>query len=203
MIRKTQKKTQIFRYKNKNNKSIGNKKTFNKNKVKQNHKSHRSNLQRTTTTSQLTLEGTVVVQKDLKEYGHFYSSTISNANTFRIHSQNIQNIPIEAYKMKRHGIVKELKKKIADVYLWQEVGLCWVNMAKHDTWKSRTQRLHLHFTFAYNNTDIENSISYQPGGVGLILINTMSSPVIGTGKDPTDLGIDGCGRGYTEKTELE
>ena len=76
-------------------------------------------------------------------------------------------------------------------------------MAKHDKWKSRTQRLHIHSHFAYNNTDIENSIPYQPGGVGLIMTNKMSPPVIGTGKDPTDLGIDGCGRGYAEKTELE
>ena len=51
LIRKTQKKTQSFRYKNKNNKNIGNKKTLNKNKVTQNHKLHRSNLQRTITTS--------------------------------------------------------------------------------------------------------------------------------------------------------
>ena len=92
LIRKTQKKTQSFLYKNKSNKNIGNKKTLNKNKVKKNHKSHRSNLQRTITTSQLTLEGTVVVHEEIKEYGRPYSSIISNANTFSIHSQNIQNI---------------------------------------------------------------------------------------------------------------
>ena len=89
LIRKTQNKTQSFRYKNKNNKNIGNKKTFNKNKVTQNHKLHRSNLQRTTTTSHSTLENTLVVHEYLKEYGHPYSSTILNANTFRIHSKKI------------------------------------------------------------------------------------------------------------------
>ena len=61
-------------------------------------------------------------------------------------------------------------------------------MAKHDKWKSRTQRLHIHSRFAYNNTDIENSIPYQPGEVGVILKNTMSPRVIGMGKDPTGLG---------------
>jgi len=77
---------------------------------------------------------------------------------------------------------------MVDVYLWQEVGLCWAKVTDNDTWKSRTQRLHLHSNFAYNNTDLKNSVPYQPGGVGVILTNTMTPRVIGKGKDPTDLG---------------
>ena len=61
-------------------------------------------------------------------------------------------------------------------------------MAKQDTWKSRTQRLHLHSNFAYNNTDIENSNPHQPGGVGVILTNTMVPRVIDKGKDAIGLG---------------
>ena len=95
---------------------------------------------------------------------------------------------IEVYKTKSYDIAKDLKKKIVDVYLWQEVGLCWAKVAKYDTWKLRTQRLYLHSNFAYNNTDIENSIPYQQGGVGVILTNMMSSRVIGTGEGSTGLG---------------
>ena len=102
--------------------------------------------------------------------------------------------------MKSHGIAKELKNKIADMHLWQEVGLCWAKVTKNDTWKSRTQSLHLHSNFTYNNTDINNSVPYQPGRVGVILTNTMSPRVIGKGKDPTGQ-TDGHVRGYAEKTE--
>ena len=70
LIRKIHKKTQSFRYKNKNNTNIANKNTVTKNNVTQRNNSRRHNLQRNTTTSQLTLEGTLVVHEDLKEYGH-------------------------------------------------------------------------------------------------------------------------------------
>ena len=95
---------------------------------------------------------------------------------------------MEAYKLKSLGIAKELKKKLADVYLWQEVGLCWAKVTTTDAWKARTPRMHIHSNFAYNNTDINNSVPYQPGGVGVILTNTLSPRVIGKGKDPTGLG---------------
>ena len=124
LIRKICKKTRSFRYKNKNNTNITNTNTRTKNNGTKNSISRRNNFQRYKTTAQLTLDGTVVVHDDLKEYGHPYSSTLTTTNTFRIHSQNIQNIPVEAYKLKSLGIAKELKKKLADVYLWQEVGLC-------------------------------------------------------------------------------
>ena len=116
LIRKGHKKTQSFRYKNKNNINITNKKTVTEKIITQKHNSRCSNHIGTTTTSQLTLEGTLVEHEDLKEYGHPYSSSGSVANTFRIHSQNIQNIPIKTYKLKSHGIVKELKTKMTDVY---------------------------------------------------------------------------------------
>ena len=188
LIRKTWKKTRSFRYKHKNNINIDNKNTLPKHHVTKNSIARHHHLTHNNNTTQLTLAGTVVEHDDLKEYGHPYNSTLSTANTFRIHSQNIQNIPVEAYKLKSQSIAKELKKKLADAYMWQEVGLCWSKVSKNDTWKSRTQRLHLHSNFAYNNTDINNSVPYQPGGVGVILTNTLSPRVIGKGKDSTGLG---------------
>ena len=188
LIRKIHTKTSSLRFKHKSNTNIANKNTLTKNNVTKQTISNHHHLKRNTTTSQLKLDGTVIVHEDLIEYGHPYNSTLSTANTFRIHSQNIQNIPVEAYKLKSQSIAKELKKKLADVYMWQEVGLCWSKVSKNDTWKSRTQRLHLHSNFAYNNTDIKNSVPYQPGGVGVILTNTLSPRVIGKGTDPTGLG---------------
>ena len=188
LIRKRGNKTRSFRYKNKHNINIETKNNLPKHTVKQNSTTRHHQRTRNNNTTQLTLGGTVVVHDDLKEYGHPYSSTLATTNTFRIHSQNIQNIPVEAYKLKSRGIAKELKKKLADVYLWQEVGLCWAKLPAADSWKSRTPRMHLHSNFAYNNTEINNSVPYQPGGVGVLLTNTLSPRVIGKGKDPTGLG---------------
>ena len=57
-------------------------------------------------------------------------------------------------QIKIHGITKELNKEITDVYMWQEIDLCWSTFAKQDTWKVRTQRLYIHSNFAHNTTDI-------------------------------------------------
>ena len=148
LIRKICKKTRSFRYKNKHNIDIDNNNTLPKNTVTKNSIARHHHLTRNNNTTQLTLAGTVVVHDDLKEYGHPYSSTLTTANTFRIHSQNIQNIPVEAYKLKSLGIAKDLKKKLADVYMWEEVGLCWAKVTTTDSWKSRTPRMHLHSNFA-------------------------------------------------------
>ena len=86
LIRKICKKTRSFRYKNKSNTNITNTNTRTKNNGTKNSISRRNNFQRYKTTAQLTLDGTVVVYDDLKEYGHPYISTLANANTFRIHS---------------------------------------------------------------------------------------------------------------------
>ena len=114
-MRKAKKKTQIFLHTN--NKSTTKTKTVHNNKFKKHHKSHRSNPHSNKNTKTLTLEGTILVHEDLKEYGHPYSRLISKANISRVYSQNIRNMPVEVYIIKSHCITKEFKKKTADVYL--------------------------------------------------------------------------------------
>ena len=94
LIRKTKKKNQIFLYKN--NKNTTKKKRKYNNKLKKYHNYHRNNPHITTNAKQLTLEGTVLVHEVVKKYGHPYSSSMLKGNILLVHSQNIQNMPVEA-----------------------------------------------------------------------------------------------------------
>ena len=79
----------------------------------------------------LTLYSHKVVHEDLKEYENPYSiSSKSNNNmsgtndTIRIHTHNIDNMPIYATNVKNQLIIMDYEKKEADIHLWQEVDVC-------------------------------------------------------------------------------
>ena len=53
-----------------------------------------------------------MINEELQEYEYPYCNNIINfEDTVRIHSQNINNIPIEAIKLKNKGMIKEIKTR--------------------------------------------------------------------------------------------
>ena len=73
---------------------------------------------------QLTLKGNKALHVDFKEYGHQYDQGMDDTNKVRIRSHNINNIPQYTTHLKNRSIINEIKRKTADIHLWQETGLC-------------------------------------------------------------------------------
>ena len=80
--------------------------------------------------------------------------------TVRIHSHNIDNLPLYATKVKNQLIINELRKQDADIHLWQEIEVCWPKVDKYDSWQSRTKGLGFHSNLTCNTTELEHSLSY-------------------------------------------
>ena len=143
----------------------------------------------------MTLYGNKIVHDDLKDYGHLYSlSSYSNhcakgpKETIRIHSHNVDNLSLYATNVTNQLIINEEKKQDADIHLWQEIGLCWPKVDKYDSWQSRTKGLGFHSNLTCNTTELEHSLSYQSGGIGVVLSHIMAPRVIGKGADIRGLG---------------
>ena len=90
-------------------------------------------------TQQLTLHGTIIIHDDLKEYGHPYSLSMAKnpKETISIHSHNVDNLPLYASNVTNQLIYDEFKKQEADIYLWQETGICWPKVEKYDSWQQK------------------------------------------------------------------
>ena len=95
---------------------------------------------------QLRLRGNKALSTDLKEYGHQYDQEMDTLDTHkvRIHSHNINTMPQYTTHIKNRSIINELKRKTADIHLWQETGICWPKVETRDNWRSRTKGLIFH-----------------------------------------------------------
>ena len=99
--------------------------TFNNTQVTNKHFDQRIKLRRQKQRKkQLTLKGNKALHADLKEYGHQYDQGMDDTNKVRIHSHNINNIPQYTTHLKNRSIINKIKRKTADVHLWQKTGLC-------------------------------------------------------------------------------
>ena len=58
----------------------------------------------------------------------------SPKKTIRIHSHNVDNLSLYASNVTNQIIYDEFKKEEADIYLWQETGICWPKVEKYDSW---------------------------------------------------------------------
>ena len=77
----------------------------------------------------------------MREYGHQFSKSTETQEIeiVRIHSHNINNMPQYTTTIKNQSIISELKKRTADIHIWQEIGVCWPKVDSNDNWRSRTR----------------------------------------------------------------
>ena len=69
----------------------------------------------------------------MADYGQQFDqgTDTQDTNKVRVHSHNINNMPQYATYIKDRSVISELKWKTADIYLWQEIRVCWPKV-KHE-----------------------------------------------------------------------
>jgi hypothetical protein len=110
--------------------------------------------------------------------------------TVRIMSQNINGLPAHRSHYKSQQIMKTICTGSADLWMIQEVGLCWPLINEADQWNVRTRikGARIHSSLGYNKKEIEISEPLQAGGVGVIATNIMTPRCTSKGTDPSGLG---------------
>ena len=82
---------------------------------------------------QLTIRENKALHEDVADYGQQFDqgTDTQDTNKVRVHSHNINNMPQYATDIKDRSVISELKWKTADIYLWQEIRVCWPKV-KHE-----------------------------------------------------------------------
>jgi hypothetical protein len=136
---------------------------------------------------QLTLHGHNLDLHDGEEYGD--KITPKPSGIFRVLHQNIKLVPENPKANKNKQISNFISNGDADVYLLQEIGLCWQKLSIESQWSERLRSDHsLHSNLDYNNTEVPITENVQYGGVAIITKDEATHRFHDSGKDPSGLG---------------
>jgi hypothetical protein len=110
--------------------------------------------------------------------------------TTRIGFQNIQLLPANSKHYKSRQLVNHIAQAQLDGFLLNEVGLNWNAVEPGDQWSERTfgKLMGSQGTFAHNSTELGNTETIQYGGAGIVTTQELSSRIIESGRDATNLG---------------
>jgi hypothetical protein len=115
--------------------------------------------------------------------------TPKSTNTFRVIQQNIKLVPENPKSSKNKQISNVISNREADLYLLQEIGLCWQKLPTASQWSERIYSNHsIHLNLAYNNAEVQITDNVQFGGVAVITTNEATHQFHDSGKDPSGLG---------------
>ena len=136
---------------------------------------------------QLTLHGHNLDLHDGEEYGD--KITPKSPGIFRVFQQNIKLVPENPQATKNKQISNFISNGDADVYLLQEIGLCWQKLPIESQWSERLRSEHsLHSNLDYNSTEVPITENVQYGGVAVITKDEATHRHHDSGKDPSGLG---------------
>ena len=130
-----------------------------------------------------------ITTQDVEEFGD--KMTLPKPDTtFRIVSQNLNNIPESAKTEKSRQIIDFIRKSEASIFAMQEIGLCHSKLPPENQWHERVYgRLQATSSiFGYNRNELHMTDRLQPGGVGLLATDDVGHRVIQRGTDNSDLG---------------
>jgi hypothetical protein len=134
------------------------------------------------------MNGINITQRDAEAFGDTIKTKLGN--TVRVGLQNMQLLPESAKHYKSRQSVDHIKKGEFDLWLMNEVGLCWPKLEAGDQWFERVlgKLYDSYAIFAHNNQELDSTDRLQYGGVGLVASSEMKHRIIDHGKDPTGLG---------------
>ena len=93
-----------------------------------------------TTFQQLNLQGDNIDEQDGEDFAD--TMTTKGPDKIRVISQNVNSVPEQARKVKSKKIVHQVcSGNKADIWMLQEIGLCWDKVHKSDQWSERTSCL--------------------------------------------------------------
>jgi hypothetical protein len=133
---------------------------------------------------QLSMQGRNITRSDAEAYGDKMNKIV------RIGLQNMQLLPENSKHYKSRQSIDHIKQGEYDVWLMNEVGLCWPKLAAVDQWFERIlgKLNDSHSLFAHNNQELELSSTIQYGGVGVVSSSEIKHRIIDQGRDPSGLG---------------
>jgi len=137
---------------------------------------------------QTTLSGGNQTKANVEVYGDILQH--KEENTFRVVSQNVQTLPVDARSERSRKVVNTIIDTESDVFLMNEVKLYWPKVEKENKWFERViGRFRAHRAlFGCNTTEHDRTGLQQFGGVGLIATDEAVNRAKNRGKDPTGLG---------------
>ncbi len=137
---------------------------------------------------QTTLFGVNQEKADVEAFGDKLSPKPDN--TFRVVSQNIQTLPVDARSERSRKVVNTIGSTESDVFLMGEVKLYWPLVENQNKWFERViGKFRAHRSlFGCNTTEHSITGLQQYGGVGLIATDEAVNRARNGGKDPSGLG---------------
>jgi hypothetical protein len=102
----------------------------------------------------------------------------------------MQLLPENSKHYKSRQSIDHIKQGEYDVWIMNELGLCWPKLAAVDQWfECVLGKLNdSHSIFAHNTQELEVTDTVQYGGVGLVSSSEVKHRIIDQGRDPTGLG---------------
>ena len=140
------------------------------------------------TYNQTTMLGTNMDINDAETFGD--AQTSKRPNVFRCGFQNVNNLQEDSRTSKSRQLVDFVVQKDYDCFMMAEIGLNWRKIGADNRWferivgKFKSSRS----VFAHNVTELQRTKVLQPGGVGMISTDEVTSRVVDSGTDPTGLG---------------
>jgi hypothetical protein len=137
---------------------------------------------------QLNIEGDNQQRHDAEAFADIMQS--KPPETTRIGFQNIQLLPENSKHYKSRQLINHIAQAEIDGFLLNEAGLNWNAVEPGDQWAERTfgKLMGSQGTFAHNSTELGTTETIQYGGVGIVMNQALSSRIIDSGRDPTNLG---------------
>ena len=137
---------------------------------------------------QLSLDGENITLNDSEAFADKMKT--KQRNTVRIALQNIQLLPENSRHYKSRQLITHIAQAELDVLMMNEVGLNWKAVPADNQWVERTTgKLNgSKAVFAHNTTEPKSTDTTQYGGVGIVVTQEIAHRIIGTGRDPTNLG---------------
>ena len=137
---------------------------------------------------QLDLTGHNISRHDSEAYGDLMKTKPSETTRIALH--NIQLLPENSKHYKSRLLIDHIYQAQLDCLLLNEVGLNWRALSSHDQWAERTfgKLKGSQALFSHNTTEPEHTDTIQYGGVGIVTNQDLSSRIISTGQDFSNLG---------------
>ena len=128
-----------------------------------------------------------VIYNDAEAFGD--KMTKKYPCTIRCGMQNINMLPESSRHYKSRQLINLIREGEYDVFLMNEVGLCWNKLDPSDQWSERTRGLpDSTAIFAHNALETQVTDKLQYGGVGIVATGEVKHRITERGKDPSGLG---------------